>query len=199
MKKRIVAIFIAPILGGILGYLLVDALSNGWFSSRWQRIEAPPVEASRLLALSLDSLWVESPTGAIYYNENSSACQSDCWQEVSGIPTLPVVESDEVTVKYEACAPSPPLSGVLERISECRRTMWVDYTVTFAFRKDGSIYLWQADLYKEWAFVLLFGGICLGALILFIPTLIAILIFGFRERRARRADKSPIIPPATIP
>jgi hypothetical protein len=192
MKKRIAVLIIAPIIGAALGYLLVIALDNGWFKSRWQMIATPPGEGLQLVALSGDSLWVQSDTGAIYYNENASTCKSDCWREVPQVPALPVVGSNESTVTGEACAPPLPLSGVTERLSECRRTMWVDYNFTFALRKDGSIYLWQAEIYKEWAFVILVVGVCGGAILLFIPVLAVVLVLAFRDWRSKRADKTPI-------
>lgn len=68
--------------------------------------------------------------------------------------------------------------------------MWVDYDFTFALRRDGSIYLWQADLYKEWAVVLLFTGVCFGAIALLIPTFVIVLLLGYRDRRTRRLTKS---------
>jgi len=190
MKKRIAALITAPIIGAVLGYLLVIALTNGWFSSKWQMIEKPPGEVLHLVALSQDSLWVQSATGTIYYDENSSTCKSDCWLEVPEIPALPIVESNESTVTSEACAPSPPLSRVTDRISECWRTLWVDYNFTFALRKDGSIYLWQAELYKEWVVVLLFIGVCGGAIVLFIPTLVFVLFLGLLDWRSNRANKN---------
>jgi phosphate/sulfate permease len=190
MKKRIAAIIIAPIIGAFLGYLLVYALNNGWFKSKWQMIEKPPGEALHLVAQSQDSLWVQSDTGTIYYNENSSTCKSDCWREVPEIPALPIVAPNESTMTSEACAPSPPLSRVTEKISECWSTMWVDTNFTFALRKDGSIYLWQADIFKEWAVVLLFSGICFGAIALFVPTLVYVLVLGFLDRRSKRANKN---------
>ena len=92
MKKRLIALVIAPIVGAVLGYLLADAMNNGWFSSGWQRIESPPINVNRLIAVSKGSLWVESDSGTFYYNENPALCQSECWREVSEIPSLPIVE-----------------------------------------------------------------------------------------------------------
>jgi hypothetical protein len=188
MKKRIAILLFAPIIGAALGYFLVYALSNGWFKSRWQKIETPPGDGLHLVALSLDSLWVQSDSGAIYYNENASACQSGCWVEVPEIPDLPALGPNETAVTSGACAPSLPLSRVVERLSECRSTMWVDYDVTFALREDGSIYLWQAELFKEWTFVLLVVGVCGGAMLLFLPALAVVLVLAIRDRRLRRSS-----------
>jgi hypothetical protein len=190
MKKRIAVVIIAPIIGAVLGFLLVNALSNGWFNSRWQMIARPSVEVLDLVALNKDSLWVQSSTGSIYYNENSSTCKSDCWREVPEIPDLPDPDSDEFTLTSEACAPSPPLFRVTDKISECWRTMWVDQNFTFALREDGSIYLWQAELYKEWTFVLLFTGICFGAIVLFVPALVYVLVSVFLDWRSKRVKKN---------
>ena len=190
MKKRIAAIIIAPMIGAVLGYLLITTLNNGWFRSKWQRIEKPPGKTLHLVALSQDSLWVQSDTGILYYNENSSTCKSNCWLEVPEIPTLPTVEPGETAVTSQACAPSPPLSRVADRISECWTTMWVDHNFTFALRKDGSIYLWQANIYKEWTLVAVFLGACVGAIALFVPTLTVVLILGFLNRRSDRINKN---------
>lgn len=190
MKKRLIALIIAPIVGALLGYLLANALNNGWFSYKWQRIESPPGDVHRLVAVSKGSLWVQSDSGVFYYNENPSKCQAECWQEVSEIPSLPIVEPYEYSVTLTACAPSPPLSRVTTRISECRIEMWIDRNSTFALRNDGSIYLWQADLYTEWSLVLMILGVCIGAIILFIPTLIIVLFNWFLYRkRAKQSEK----------
>jgi hypothetical protein len=190
MKKRIAALILAAIIGAVLGYLLVTALDNGWFRTKWRMIEKPPGEALHLVALSQDRLWVQVDSGTIYYNENSSTCKSDCWQEVTEIPALPILEPNETTVSSEACAPPLPLSGVTDRISECRITMWVDHNFTFALRKDGTLVLWQTDIYKEWEVVLLFLGVCIGGIALFIPTLVIVLFLGLRDRRSKRTNKN---------
>ena len=190
MKKWVLAIIIAPIIGAVLGYLLFNVLDNGWFRSKWQMIEKPPGEGLRLAALSQDSLWVQSPTGTLYYNENSSTCKSDCWLEVPEIPSLPIMGPNEIRVTSEACAPSLPLLSVTEKISECRSTYWVDQNFTFALRKDGTIYLWQADIYKEWTVVLLFILVCGGAIALLIPTLIFVLFLRLLDWRSNRAIKN---------
>lgn len=190
MKKRIAALIIGPLIGAILGYLLVYALENGWFRYKWQMIEKPPGEGLHLVALSKDSLWVQSASGTIYFDENSSTCKSGCWREVPAIPALPIVDPQETAVTSQACAPSLPLIGVTDRISECRSTYWVDFNYTFAMRKDGSIYLWQANIFKEWTVVVFFIGVCGGALALFIPTLVVVLILVIIDRRSHRANKS---------
>jgi hypothetical protein len=186
MKKRVAALLLATITGAVLGYLLVSALDNGWFRTRWQMIEKPPGESLHLVALSKDSLWVQSGAGTIYLNEHSSTCKSDCWKEVPEIPSLPILEANETKVTREACAPALPLNGVTDRISECRSTMWVDYNFTFALRKGGTIYLWRTDIYKEWEVVLLFLGVCVGGIVLFIPTLVLVLFLGLLDRRSHR-------------
>lgn len=186
MRKRIAALILAPILGAALGYLLVLALSSGWFKSRWQMIVRPPGEGLHLVALSQDSLWVQNSTGAIYYNEHASTCISDCWVEVPEIPDLPVLGPNETAVTSGACAPSLPLSRVVDRLSECRSTLWVDFDFTFALRQDGNIYLWQAEIYNEWAFVLVAIGVCGGAMLLFVPVLVVVLVLGIRDRRSKK-------------
>ena len=182
MKKRLIALIVAPIVGAVLGYVLADAMNNGWFSSKWQRIEGPPVNIRSLVAVSKGGLWVEGDPGVFYYNENPSSCRNECWQEVSDAPSLPIVEPFEASVTATACAPSPPLSRVTATISECRMEMWVDRNVTYALRNDGSIYLWQVDLPKEWSAALIILGVCIGAVTLFIPTFIVVFINWLSNR-----------------
>jgi hypothetical protein len=182
MKKRLIALVIAPLAGAVLGYLLANTMNNGWFSSEWRRIESPPGNVHRLAAVSKGGLWVEMDSGAFYYNENPSSCKAECWQEVSDIPSLPIVEPYEASVSATACAPSPPLSRITARISECRIEMWIDRNSTFALRNDGSLYLWQVDLYKEWSAALIILGMCIGAITLFIPTLIVVFINWLSNR-----------------
>jgi hypothetical protein len=188
MKKWITLLLLAPVLGAILGYLLVNALNDGWFKSKWQMVEKPPGDAHRLVALSKDSVWVQSDSGTLYYNENSSACKANCWIEVKELPTLPILESPETRVTGEACAPAPPLIRVAARISECRSEMWVDRNFIFALRSDGTLYLWQADIYGEWTVVIMLLGICGGAAFLFLPTLILVLSLSWLGRRAKRLN-----------
>jgi hypothetical protein len=192
MKKRIAALIIAPIVGAILGFLLALAIQNGWFKSNWQMIEKPPVTVQVLTAIHKDSLWIEDASGTLYFNENSSTCESDCWVEVSELPVLPFLEANETKVKGEACAPALPLGRVVARLSECRIEQWVDKNFIFALRKDGNIYLWQANLYGEWTFVLLFLGICFGSVSLFVVTLAVVLFFQFIKRSSIKQKEAVV-------
>jgi len=195
MKKGIIALIIAPIVGAALGYLLTDAINSGWFSSEWQQIESPPSNVHRLVAVSKGSLWVENNAGVFYHSEDPSSCESECWQEVAEIPSLPIVEPYEFSVTDQACAPSPPLSKVIARISECRKETWIDRNSTFALRNDGSLYLWQVDLYKEWSAALLILDVCAGAVILFVPTLIIVLFNWLLNRsNEKQREKHPSLP-----
>ena len=191
MKKRLIALVVAPIVGAVIGYLLAEAMNNGWFSSKWQRIENPPDKVDRLVAVSKGSLWIESDSGVFYYSENPSSCKSDCWQKVSEIPSLPVVEPYEASVSATACAPSPPLGKVTATMSECRIEMWVDRNATFALRNDGSIYLWKADLYKEWSAVLIILSMIIGAIALFVFTLIVMFINWLLSRTHAKQREKP--------
>ncbi len=182
MIKRFITLIIGTVVGAVLGFLIADAMHFGWFSYKWQMIEKPPGNVQLLAALSSDSLWVQDDSGTYYYNEASLTCKSNCWLEVPKIPSLPIVEPYEDKVTNKNCAPSPPLFRVVSRISECRKQMWVDRNFIFALRDDGSIYLWQANIYGEWAAVLLFIGICFGAITLFILTLIVIIINWLTHR-----------------
>ena len=190
MKKKIVALIIAPIVGAILGYLLADAGNNGWLSSRWQIIQTPPDRVQQLMAINKDSLWVQVESGALYYNESSSTCNFDCWQEVSEIPSMPIFEPDEFMVKSDSCVPLPPLTKVTATISECHKEIWVDRNYSFVLRSDGTIHLWQADIYKEWAAANLFIGASSGAIVFFIFTLIVMLLLSLVTWLSRRAKNA---------
>ncbi len=85
---------------------------------------------------------------------------------------------DPIEVKDTTCAPPLPLLGAEEKTAECRRGMWVDSNFIFALHKDGSIYFWKSDIYGEWVVVELFLGLCCGAMLLFVPALIFILLPG---------------------
>ncbi len=190
MIKRLIVLIVAAIFGAILGFLLAYGLNNGWLSSKWQQIEQPPGHVSRLVAVSQGSLWVQSDPGIFYFNEKPASCDSQCWQAVSEIPALPISAPDEISVTSTPCAPSPPLSRVTARVSECRSTMWIDRNVTFALRSDGSIYLWQVDLYKEWSLVLMVLGVCFGAVVLFVLVFIIILLLWLiNYLKQRRLEK----------
>ena len=185
--NRIAAVFIAPIIGAFLGYQLASVMNYGWHYSKWHPIESPPESVDSLVALQRDSIWIQGESGAIYYNENSSMCTTDCWDKVSSIPILPVEEGWEDRITNETCVPLPPLSKVSTKVSECRITMWEDFTYSFALREDGSIYHWEAAFFKEWAFLNLFFGALFGAVILFIPTLFIIITSGLLDRLSNRA------------
>ncbi len=186
MKRRVLFLLVAPILGAVFGYLFSSAMNYRWFSSNWQLIEKPPMNSVLLVALSADSVWVKGDNGVTYYNKNSSTCTKGCWQLSSGVPSLPIVEPYESMVTQTGCAPIPPLSNVVDSISECRREMWVDRNYSYSLRKDGNIYLWQADLYKEWSSMVMLSGIFNGAIIFFIPALLIFLFFELLDWLSKR-------------
>jgi hypothetical protein len=197
MTKRLIALIIAPVVGAVLGYFLAYVMNNGWLSSKWQRIENPPGNVYRLVTISKGALWVENDSGTFYYNEKPSSCQSQCWQEVSKFPSLPIVEPNELSVTNTPCAPSPPLSRVTAKISECRRETWIDRNSTFALRNDGSIYLWQIDLAREWSSAIVVLNMCVGAIALFILTLIVVLFGWLLDRVREKREKEGLSLPNT--
>jgi hypothetical protein len=192
MRKSLVTLVIATIIGAILGFLLTDAINNGWFSSQWKMIEKPPSKVDRLAAVSNDNLWVQTNRGTLYLNTNASSCKAECWQQVTEIPTLPIIEPYEASVTNTPCAPAPPLIGVKATISECRKEMWIDRNYIFALRSDGAIYLWQADLYREWSAVLIIMGVSTGAIALFTLTLIIVILNWLSNRiKEKQREKIP--------
>jgi hypothetical protein len=191
VKARIAAILIAPIIGAILGILLAQAVNYGWLASKWQPIEKPPERVARLLAIQRDTLWIEGESTMLYTNENSSSCSYNCWVEVSEIPD----ESDEggyvLSIKNEACGPLPPLTQVAATISECRMDDWRDFNHTFALRKDGNIFYWQASINREWTLLVLIYAAFYGAVGLFVPTLFIVLFGGLLDWLSNRATRRP--------
>jgi phosphate/sulfate permease len=190
MTKRIIALIVAPIIGAVLGYFLADVINNGWLSSRWQKVESPPGNVHRLIAVNKGGIWIESDSGTFYYNENPSSCQHECWREVSEIPDLPIVEPHELSVTDIPCAPLPPLVSVKSKISECRKEAWIDRNSTFALRNDGSIYLWQVNLASEWSAMLMILTVCTGAIALFVLTLIVVLFSWLLDHIRKKQRES---------
>ena len=155
-----------------------------------------PFQVKHLVAISFDSLWVQNESGKIYYNQNASQCELDCWREVPNIPDLPIVDPYYISVTNEPCAPLRPLSNVVEEISECREEMFRDFNYSFALQKNGNIFFWQATIHKEWATLKLFNLTLLGAAFLFIPTLLIALVMGILDwlfNRGRKADDDNLV------
>src|SRR5512135_2070351 len=84
MPKRVAFLLLAIIGGGALGLALAYLALSGWFVA-WRTISKPPELASRILALSGPSVWVQTSTGVIYLNASSNACQRECWTVVAQV------------------------------------------------------------------------------------------------------------------
>lgn len=186
---RILALFIAPIIGLVLGYFLAQVIENGWLSSSWQVVEQPPAHVRLLEAINGDSLWIRSDSGDIYYNEVASICASGCWRQVDKIPKLPILDR-AFSVTYKACAAVPPLWGVVASISECRNEMWYQNNNTFALLNDGTIYLWQASVHGEWSAMVFMISPVFGAIALFVLTLFFVVISVFFDWLSNKANQS---------
>ena len=65
--------------------------------------------------------------------------------------------------------------------------MFMDYNYTFALRKDGNIYLWNAVIYREQTLLGLIYGAFWGAVVFFIPTLVFVLFKEFLDWLSNRA------------
>jgi len=186
---HVLALFIVPAIGLVLGLVLAKMMDDGWLSSSWQTVAQPSVHVRSLEALNKDSLWVRSDSGDIYYNENASDCATDCWRKVDEIPKLPIPD-DAISVINKPCAALPPLWGMTVSISECRKRMWQDYNSTFALLNDGTIRVWQVNVNGEGSFMLFMIVPVFGAIALFVLTLIFVLFSVFFDwlTRSKQAD-----------
>ncbi len=187
MVKRLAILLLVTIGGGALGLALAYMALEGWFVA-WRPIARPPERASRILALSGTSVWVQTSSGVIYFNPSWNECQRDCWTVVAEIisdHTLPVGINE---ILPTPCVSPPPFFGALDQKGDCWRGMWQDYNTVYALRRDGSVWVWSFVSGGEWGFVTLVMATCAGAAILFTLVLAVMLIRGVVNRRRRRSQ-----------
>ncbi|HSF80182.1 MAG TPA: hypothetical protein VLA49_03050 [Anaerolineales bacterium] len=187
MAKRFAILLLATISGGALGLALAYLGLIGWFVP-WRPIGKPLEPATRILALSGSSVWVQTSTGVIYFNASSNECQGECWTVVAEVPsdhTLPV-GIDEILPT--TCVSPPPFFGAIDQKGDCWRGVWQDYNTVYALRRDGSMWVWSFASGGEWGIVTLVLATCVGAAALFALALAVILFYGLRNRRYSRSQ-----------
>jgi hypothetical protein len=189
MKKRLTRLVIlSPIIGAVLGYFVGYAFYARWFDTAWHTIEKSPVPIRRLVALDKDSVWVETVAGKLYHNASSSTCQSGCWQEVVQLPAFPQRDSSGFLIIDKSCAAIPPLFLITSIVAECHQEAFIGHSYVFALRRDNNLLFWQADLYGEWSFIPIGGGVCLGAIVLFFGAALPLMALKFREWLNKRRN-----------
>ncbi len=190
MLKRFGLTVLLSVLGGVLGLALAIAFIWGWFTSAWERVEAPPEPISRLMLIEREQVWVESESGVFYQYNSAEGCQSDCWDAVEQIPEIiPSDDADHFDVKDTTCSPTLPLFGVEEKIEQCHVEMWANKSYVFALQKDGELYFWQSAVYGEWLVIELFFGLCSGAIFFSIPAFFFVLLPGVVKRFSERSKE----------
>ncbi len=187
MAKRFAILLLAAISGGALGLALAYLGLSGFFVA-WRPIAKPPELASRILALSGPSVWVQTSTGVIYFNASSFDCQRECWTVVAEVPSGYTQPAGVNQILPTTCASPPPFFGALDQKGDCWRGVWQDYNTAYALRRDGSMWLWRFVSGGEWGFITLVFATCTGAAILFVLALVVILISRGVNRRYRRSQ-----------
>src|SRR5512143_785716 len=185
MAKRFAILLLATISGGALGLALAYLGLTGWFVA-WRPIGKPPELASRILALSGPSVWVQTSTGMIYFNESSNECQRECWTVVAEVPSDHTQPAGIKEILPTTCVSPPPFFGALDQKGDCWRGVWQDYNTVYALRGDGSMWVWSFVSGGEWGLFALAFATCIGAAALFALTLVVILFSGVLNRRNRR-------------
>ena len=176
MAKRFAILLLATVGGGALGLALAYLSLSGWFVA-WRPIGKPPELASRILALSGPSVWVQTSTGVIYFNASSNECQRECWTVVAEVPSDHTQPAGINQILPTACASPPPFFGALDQKGDCWRGVWQDYNTVYALRRDGSMWVWSFVSGGEWGFITLVLATCTGAAMLFALALGVILFF----------------------
>ncbi len=185
MARRFAILLLATIAGGAVGLALAYLGLSGWFAA-WRPIGKPPELASRILALSGPSVWVQTASGVIYFNASSYDCQRDCWTVVAEVSVDHTQPASINEILPAPCASPPPFFGALDQKGDCWRGVWQDYNTVYALRRDGRIWLWTFVSGGEWGFVTLVLATCLGAAAFFALTLGVILFSGVLNRRRQR-------------
>ena len=187
MAKRIVILVLATVSGGALGLALAYLGLSGYFVA-WRPIGKPPELASRILALSGPSVWVQTSTGVIYFNASSNECQRECWTVVAEVPSDRTQPVGINQILPTPCVSPPPFFGALDQKGDCWRGVWQDYNTVYALRRDGSMWVWSFTSGGEWGFVTLVLATCTGAVALFALALGVMLFSAVWKRRHRRSQ-----------
>ncbi len=184
MLKRIIWLFLATLTGGLIGIAVTVFYLRGWFSP-WRSVDSPPVGVVKLMALDESNLWVSGDDGKIYFNPAADTCTQACWTVVEEIERRPV--PSERGALTESCLPPPPLTGMHEKIGECKIGDWQDQNTVYALRTDGSIRVWRFTSGGEWSVVMVMMAAIIGASIFFALSL-TIIVFKAIIDSARKSS-----------
>ncbi len=187
MAKRFAILLLATIGGGALGLALAYFGLTGRFVA-WRPVDKPPEPASRILALSWSSVWVQSSSGVIYFNASPYECQRECWTVVPEVQVDHTQHPGINEILSTSCVSPPPLFGAVDQKGDCWRGVWLDYNTVYALRLDGSMWVWTFTSGGEWGFVTLVFATCTGAVALFALALGVMLFSALRQRRSRRSQ-----------
>ena len=188
MVKRVAVwmgvLVLALIVGGGLGFGLAYFYENGWYEG-WAQAATPPEPVARIRLINRSEVWVEAESGALYHNPLADTCAADCWFAVVELPA-PVIDEEVREVFAELCVTPPPLSGSVERVSECQREQWVDYNAVYALQSDGTLRVWRYTSGGEWVALTYLLLIVVGAVGLFVVALVVLILQAVVRGLARR-------------
>lgn len=186
MIKRLLVLFLAPVVGGAIGLLLAFVLQSGWLRPWWP-VALPPEPPAAIRAVSDQGLWVVSPSGRLYFNSAPDTCLADCWAEVEGV-VEPPPNKEVRRVLPHTCVTPPPLLGAVETVGQCQVGVWVDYNIAYARRSNGSLLGWQYWSGGEYGPLVYLLFPLIGAVVFFVLALLLILVLALlswlRRRRA---------------
>lgn len=177
---------LACIVGGGLGFGLAYVYENGWFTG-WAQAATAPEPIARIRQINRSEVWGEAESGALYHNPFADTCVADCWFAIVELPA-PVIDEEVRDVFAEPCVTPPPLSGSVERLSECQREQWVDYNAVYALQRDGTLRVWRYTSGGEWVALTYLLLIFVGATVVFVIALVVLIlqavVRGLATRRA---------------
>jgi hypothetical protein len=118
-------------------------MKYGWFT--WQQLVKPPEKVVKIIAIKNTSIWIKGSSGKIYFNNNASACQNDCWVVVTDPPTESFLLDGlsplgRLNTNYSY---PPPLIEVMDSMAECRFEQYGDSDSLYVLRLDGNLFTWH--------------------------------------------------------
>ena len=168
----------SPVLGAVLGILVLLFLTSGWLAG-WRQIENPPEKAKQIVQIDGPMVWIATSTDSIYLNAASDTCSKDCWVRVAEITSDHPSQGDLGWLP-QTCGSPPPAIGVIQTMAECKRNTWTDNSSIYGLRFDGKIFAWHHTSYGEWIVVELFSAALVGAIVVF---LIGLVVYFIRRSR----------------
>ena len=183
--KRVGLLVAALIVGAVAGFGLVWLFLNGWFEG-YAPVAAPPEPVARIRLVNDTEVWVEGTSGALYHNPAANTCAVDCWVTVAELPAAPALDEEVREVFAEPCGTPPPALGAVERVGQCQRYMWWDWSVVYARWANGDLRLWRHDTGGEYTFLMFPLGMIFGAVVLGTLALLGVVIEAVWRWAAKR-------------